>query len=335
LQGSLYTAATGSLTRIDLQSGKVMWTIDATDPSPPLVMGKTLFFENQDSSNSFLEAASLEAGRQLWRNQKYPSGFLLGTTNMLYDSTCNLSAISDPCHLYGINADTGAQLWSYDLPQGNAWIALQNDVLSFASCNVTKQSSGFPGCYLYAFNASTGAELWHMSTTSSIQATPTIMDGVVYAGAINGIIYALNEQHGTRLWISSVGGTVGQLLSSAGLVYVEILSANGQTVHVEAFDAATHSTRWGQSGSTAIFKPYGQPAHRLPLDTTISLVEHSPVSALSGGPADNPFVLEHGLIYIHSSSNIIDVLSATSGSQVTEYTVTGVDSIYGFTVVAQ
>src|SRR5260370_34931601 len=59
----------------------------------------------------------------------------------------------------------------------------------------------------------------------------------------------------------------------------------------------THSTRWGQSGSTAIFKPYGQPAHRLPLDTTISLVEHSPVSALSGGPADNPFALEHGLIY--------------------------------------
>lgn len=378
LQGSLYTAATGSLTRIDLQSGKVMWTIDATDPSPPLVMGKTLFFENQDSSNSFLEAASVDAGRQLWRNQKYPSGFLLGTTNMLYDSTCNLSAISDPCHLYGISADTGAQLWSYDLPQGNAWIALQNDVLygvsytsyfalnastgvplwqksllqytdqeanmtpvvsgnvlSFASCNVTKQSSGFPGCYLYAFNASTGAELWHMSTTSSIQATPTIMDGVVYAGAINGTIYALNEQHGTRLWISSVGGTVGQLLSSAGMVYVEILSANGQTVHVEAFDAATHSTRWGQSGSTAIFKPYGQPAHRLPLDTTISLVEHSPVSALSGGPADNPFVLEHGLIYIHSSSNIIDVLSATSGSRVTEYTVTGVDSIYGFTVAAQ
>jgi hypothetical protein len=46
-------------------------------------------------------------------------------------------------------------------------------------------------------------------------------------------------------------------------------------------------------------------------------------------------VLEHGLIYIHSSSNIIDVLSATSGSQVTEYTVTGVDSLYGFTVAAQ
>src|SRR6266446_853203 len=378
LQGSLYTTATGSLTRIDLQTGKVMWTIDATDPSPPLVMGKTLFFDNQDSSNSFLEAASVEAGRQLWRNQKYPSGFLLGTKNMLYDSTCNLYATSDPCHLYGINASTGARLWSYDLPQGNAWIALQNsvlygvsytsyfalnastgaplwqkdlfrytdqeanmtpvvggNVLSFASCNVTKQSRGFPGCYLYAFNADTGDELWHISTTSSIQVTPTMMDGVVYAGAVNGTIYAVNEQNGTKHWTSSVGGTVGQLLSFAGIVYVEIIGADGQTVHVEAFDAATHSTRWGQSGYTAIFKPHGWPAHRLPLDTMIPLVEHSPAPALSGGPADNPFVLDHGLIYLHSRSNIIDVLSVINGSQVAEYTATGVASISGFTVAVQ
>jgi hypothetical protein len=93
----------GSLTRIDLQSGKVMWTINATAPSPPLVIGQTLFFDNLASSNYFLEAASVEAGRQLWRNQQYPSGFLLGANNMLYDSTCNLYATSDPCRLYGIS----------------------------------------------------------------------------------------------------------------------------------------------------------------------------------------------------------------------------------------
>src|SRR5260370_34686913 len=221
---------------------------------------------------------------------------------MLCDSTCKLSAISDPCHLYGISADTGARFWSYDLPQENAWIALQNGVLygvsytsyfalnastglplwqrgllrvtdqeanitplvsrkmlSLASCNVTKQSSGFPGCYLYAFDAATGAELWHLSTTSSIQATPTMMDGVVYAGAVDGTIYAVNEQSGTRLWTASVGGTVGQLLSSAGMIYVEIIGSDGQTAHVEAFDAATHRPRSGQSGSPAIIRPHGQP----------------------------------------------------------------------------
>src|SRR5712692_8244572 len=30
VRGSLYTAEVGSLTRIDLQTGKVVWTIDAT-----------------------------------------------------------------------------------------------------------------------------------------------------------------------------------------------------------------------------------------------------------------------------------------------------------------
>src|SRR5260370_40734570 len=71
---------------------------------------------------------------------------------MLYDSTWNLSAISDPCHLYGISADTGARFWSYDLPHGHAWIALQNGMLYGVS-----YTSHF------ALNASTGVPLWQNS----------------------------------------------------------------------------------------------------------------------------------------------------------------------------
>src|SRR5947209_8909208 len=48
-QGSLYTAEVGSLTRIDLRTGKVIWTMNVASPTAPLVMGKTLFFDNQDS----------------------------------------------------------------------------------------------------------------------------------------------------------------------------------------------------------------------------------------------------------------------------------------------
>lgn len=375
VQGSLYTAEVGSLTRIDLRTGKVVWTMNASEPTAPLVMGKTLFFDNQDSANYFLESASVEAGKQLWRNAQYPNGFLLGTNNTLYDSTCNLYATSDPCHLYGINASTGARLWSYDLPQGSTWIALQDgvlygvsytsyfalnassgaplwqknllrytdqeanmtpvvsgNVLSFASCNVTKQSSGFPGCYLYAFNAGSGAELWHMPTTNAIQVTPAIMDGVIYAGTIDGIIYAVNEQNGAKLWTVSVGGTIGQLLSSAGLVYVEIRDADGQTSHMEALDAATHRILWGLNNSGAVFVPREQFASQELPNMTMPLVQRLPTSAFSGGPADNPFVLDNGLIYIHSGSNIVDALNASNGSQVAEYSVPGVDAIYGFTV---
>ncbi len=362
-QGSLYTAAPGGLTRIDLKSSNVLWTIPASYPSAPLVMGKALFFDNEDSTSPVLEAADTKTGASLWSSQTYPNGFLLGAGNMLYDSSCDLSTTGVPCHLYGINASTGAQLWSYDVPSGNAWIALQNgvlygvsytvyfalnastgvplwqkdllnytdqeanmtpvvrgNVLSFASCNETKQSTGYTGCYLYAFNASTGEEFWHMPTTSSLQVPPSIMDGVVYAGAIDGTLYAVNELTGELLWSTNVGSAIGQVLSSAGTVYVETIGADGQSFNVEAFDAATHAPRWGQASASIAS-----------LIVSIPLVWHA---AASAGPASHPFVLTHGLIYIQSDANTITVLKATDGSGVIQYTVPG-NALSGFTVVMQ
>lgn len=357
--GSLYIAAAGSLARVDLKTDNVLWTLQASVPLAPLVMGNTLFYENGDTTDAFLAAVNAKTGAQLWHTQQYPAGFLLGAGNELYDSACDLSATSDPCHLYGINASTGAQLWSYDLPHGNAWIAFQHgilygvsytsyfalnaltgtplwqkdllnypdqeanmtpvvsgNVLSFVSCNTTKQSSGFAGCYLYAFNASTGEELWHLSTTSTFAATPSIMGGVIYAGTIDGMLYALNEQDGAQLWSAHAGGTVGQLLARAGAVYVETIGADGQTLHIEAFNAATHTPIWGQVSDTG---------------ATVLLADRSTRSA---GPASHPFVLDRGLIYLQSGPTTIAVLKASDGSQVTQYTASET-TINGFTVSAQ
>jgi outer membrane protein assembly factor BamB len=363
-QGSLYIAAPDSLTRIDLKTHNVLWTTQANYPLAPLVMGKTLFFNDQGSTSPTLDAASVKTGRVSWSNQAYPNGFLLGSRNMLYDSTCVFSA-DISCHVYGINASTGAQIWSYDLTHGSTWIALQDgvlygvsytayfalnattgvplwqkdllsytdqeaimnpvvrgNVLSFASCNATKQSSGFPGCYLYAFNASTGQELWHttIAGTGSIQVTPTIMDGVVYAATNDGTLYAFRERNGEQLWSANVdGGSIGQLLSNAGTIYVETIGSDGQTPHVEAFDATTHAPRWGQISATTQI-----------LTVMIPLIWHK---SSSGGLASHPFVLDHRLIYIQSGSFIV-VLDAKDGSQVTQYPVPG-GTLSGFTVVGQ
>lgn len=367
--GSLYTTAAGSLTRIDLQKNTTIWNIPVDDPSPPLIVGTRLFFNNEVSPGAFLEAASVDTGKQLWSSTKYGSGFLLGSDNMLYNAACDLTATSDPCHFYGINASTGAQLWSYDLPRGNAWIALQKgvlygvsytdyfalnaasgaqlwhqnifrytdqeanmtpvisgNVLSYASCNVTKQSRGASGCYLYAFNTANGAELWHMHTASTIMASPAIMDGVVYAGAIDGTLYAVSEQSGAKLWSANVGGTVGQVLAAAGMIYVEVIGADGQTAQIEALNASTHKPLWGQSqsGNSALKRIPGEPA---PLSAA---APGAPSLPFSGGPSSHPFVFSQGLIYLHDSPTTISVLNARDGSTITQYTV---NSIYGFTVV--
>jgi outer membrane protein assembly factor BamB len=361
--GSLYAATPGSLTRIDLKTSKVLWTIQASYPSAPIIIGKTLFFENEDSTNPFLEAADAKTGTQIWSTLAYPNGFLIGTKNELYDSSCDFSTTGTVCRLYGINTSTGAQLWSYDLPRGDAWITVQNGVLygvsytsyfalnattgaplwqkdllnytdqeadmnpavsgntlSFASCNTTKQSSGFAGCYLYDFNASTGVERWHMATTANLEATPTIMNGVIYAGAIDGTVYALKAKDGTQIWSANAGAAVGQLLSKAGIVYVETIAPDGQTFHIEAFDAATQTPLWGQISDAS-----------QSTGATTLLAEHL---SLSAGPASHPFVLDHGLIYLQNGPNGIAVLNTKDGSQVAQYTVSGT-LLDGFAVVAQ
>ncbi len=364
--GSLYTVATGSLTRIDLQTAQTVWTINATSPATPLVMDNSIFFDNEDSSNPFLEAIDGKTGQQLWRSSKYPNGFLLGSEHTLYDSTCDPFTTINPCVLYSINARNGATIWSYNLPNGNAWIALQDgvlygvsytsyfalnaangvpiwqqnllnytdqeanmtpvvsgDVLSFASCNVTKQSTGFAGCYLYAFNTHNGKELWHMPTTNSIEATPTIMAGVVYAGTIEGTIYAVSEKNGQQIWTVTPGGTIGQLVATADTLYVEVIESDGQTLHIVALNTATHTPRWGLSSLT------------VPSTARQLLVAGEPHAPTSAGPASHPFVLAQGLIYIQSGPDVVSVIRSSDGSDVTQYTLKGSNSIYGFTVAFQ
>jgi outer membrane protein assembly factor BamB len=373
-QGSLYVGRANSLARFDLQTGKTIWDNNAGYPVPILVMGKKLFFENAETPGAFLEAVDADTGKQIWRNVKYGSGPLLGSGDILYDGGCDLSATSDPCHLYAINANTGAQLWSYDLPQGNAWLVLQKgvlygvsytdyfalnatsgtqlwhrnlsryidqeanmtpvvsgNVLSYASCNVTKQSRGAPGCDLFAFNTSTGAELWHMYSSVALMAPPTILDGVVYVGAIDGTVYAVDEQSGKKLWTINVGGPVAQMLSGAGAVYVGITGSDSRREQIEALDAKTHKPLWGQvqtGNSTIISKP----GPVVPFSFTAPVAQRMPFTPLSGNGPENPFILDRGLIYISNDPGTISALNASDGSTLKQYNV---GDMYTFAVVAR
>lgn len=369
-QGSLYMATPGSLARVDLKTGTVLWTLQVNSPLAPLVVGPKLFFENADSTSPFLESANAQTGAQLWQVQNPGNGFLLGDHNMLYDSLCDFA--TNTCALYGINASTGVQVWSYNLPRGNAWIALENGVvygvsytdyfalnaatgaplwqknllnytnqeantppvvrggvLSFVSCTTTKPPTGFTGCYLYAFQASTGQERWHMATISKLWSTPAIMDGVVYAGAIDdGTLYALNEQTGQQLWSVDTGGQVSQLFASEGTIYVGAPNPDGQGLNVAAFNTRTHAPLWGQLAST------GQPSV-----TALALAQHAPGIASrpfmprgprSGGPEMAPFLVHDGFVYL-PGNNTLAVLNASNGNLVTSYPVPG-GFLSGFTV---
>jgi outer membrane protein assembly factor BamB len=53
---------------------------------------------------------------------------------------------------------------------------------------------------VYALNATTGAKLWSYTTGNDVYSSPAVANGVVYVGSEDGNVYALNASTGVKLW---------------------------------------------------------------------------------------------------------------------------------------
>ena len=53
---------------------------------------------------------------------------------------------------------------------------------------------------LYALDARSGTLLWHFQTGSVIISTPAVANGMVYVGSLDGTLYALDARSGTLVW---------------------------------------------------------------------------------------------------------------------------------------
>jgi outer membrane protein assembly factor BamB len=134
--------------------------------------------------------------------------------------------------------------------------------------------------------ASNGNLLWQFNTGDKIRSSPAIVNGVVYEGSNNGIVYALNASIGSVIWQYNSGS---QLESSAavvdGVVYVGILW-DGHNGYVVALNANTGSLIWRFS--------------------TNSGIESSPT-------------VVNGVVYIGSYCGYIYALNATNGALIWSY----------------
>ena len=61
---------------------------------------------------------------------------------------------------------------------------------------------------LYAFRISTGRVLWKQDCGDDVHVTPTVGNGVVYNGAINGTMHAIDARTGAVRWVAEVPGEV-------------------------------------------------------------------------------------------------------------------------------
>jgi outer membrane protein assembly factor BamB/predicted MPP superfamily phosphohydrolase len=102
---------------------------------------------------------------------------------------------------------------------------------------------------IHAVNLETGEKVWQVKADAQVQASPAVVDGIVYASSIRGTLYAINAQNGEIIWQKTMGKDEVQRAwmyysptAADGVVYQAYSTGNGGKLM--ALDAKTGKELW-------------------------------------------------------------------------------------------
>lgn len=126
-----------------------------------------------------------------------------------------------------------------------------------------------------AINAKTGSKVWQFDGGGP-PSRPTVAGGTVYGGSADGHVFALDATTGAKRWESSVGPVVSAPAVAEGAVYAGSTDGN-----LYAIDAATGVRRWTfRTGDAIVSSPavLGKTTYVASLDNSIYAVDSESAS---------------------------------------------------------
>jgi|GEM_PF-4667361 len=172
--------STGILTAVDTQNGETSWIFTESGRvwGAPLVVDNRVYIA---SARGWF-ALDAETGDQIWHNDACgESGTAVLTDGILF-FPCRTS-------IEAVAAETGSSLWSVKLEGGPIYsLAVEGDGLI-----ATGEQS------LYAVSLQTQAVVWQ-SDASLNWSAPTVTAERVFAGNMDGFMYAYDRASGDLLW---------------------------------------------------------------------------------------------------------------------------------------
>jgi eukaryotic-like serine/threonine-protein kinase len=230
----------------------------------------------------------------LWN---YTTGFMVESSPAVVDGVVYIG--SEDGNVYALNAVSGTKIWSYTT--GNLPTA-QTSGLPFLPQNGVGSSPavvngvvyvGALDSNVYALNAANGNRLWNYTTGYIINSNPIVINGIVYVGSLDNNIYALDAVTGNQLWNFTTNGPV---YSSPAVVndVVYIGSVDG---NVYALSAADGTKIWNYTTEVT------------------SWIDHNAVES-------SPSVVE-GVVYVGSGNYNVYALKSADGAKLWGYTTGG------------
>lgn len=213
-----------NLYSIGLDDGQLIWKY-ATDgglPGSPVVNDDTILIGSEDRR---LHAVSARSGRIQWAY--YTDGPVRSTPSI---SEGHVFIGSDDGFLHAVNLQTGRRAWR---AQGSA------PVRSRAAYSATRLFFGTEEGEVYAVDYA-GEFRWRFKAKRAVTGAPLLLNGVLYFGSVDGMVYALEEGSGWAIWKFRTGKPI----ISSPVVVGNILYIGSADHHVYAVDIRGGRESW-------------------------------------------------------------------------------------------
>ena len=242
----------GFLYALDRATGDLRWRWDAGSPvaSSPAVGEGLVFFGARDGRYHALDAAT---GRPKWHvatgaDVPFPWGHESGDIYLSSPAYTNGVVVfgSGDGHVYAVDARTGKVRWRADAG---------GRVRSSPAIADGSVYAGSADGRVYAYDLSSGRTRWRFETEGvrlesrkfgfdrrTVQSSPAVAGGLVFVGARDGFLYAIDAATGAERWRfdHKVSWVNTSPAVAEGVVYAG--SSDGQ--FVQAVDAATGKELW-------------------------------------------------------------------------------------------
>ena len=141
--------------------------------------------------------------------------------------------------VYCLDADSGADLWRYDMPLQ----VFSSPAVAGGRVYVGEGFHQDADCHLYCLDADSGRVIWQFQTASHVESTPIVSQGKVYFGAGGDGVYCVDALEGKQIWHYPFGHVDVSPAVWKGKVYFGT-GYGGYRIH--AVDANTGEKVWSK-----------------------------------------------------------------------------------------
>ncbi len=236
----IYAAdAKGRVFAFNRENGKRLWQ-QKTDDAITGGVSSNADLLLYGTGNGEVVALSNEDGEELWRTALSSEVISVPQTNGTLVAAQTMDG-----RLHALSAQSGETLWRYDSPPPVLTLRGTASPLIAGSAVI----AGFSTGKVMAFNVDNGLVLWERRVSLpqgrseiermvDIDASPLMLDGVVFAAAYQGDVTALGRNNGRPLW-SQEASTHKDMAAADRTLYL----SEADSV-VKAFSTATGEMRW-------------------------------------------------------------------------------------------